>query len=265
MKTVQTLTSLFQESLNADSLHHAWVIEGLSLEAADSWLLSTLSTLLGKTVAADHFHPNLKWLNNEDTHTVLSVRELISFLEKTSWDGHYKVGVIMGADHMNVQAQNALLKMMEEPPSKTVLFLMSEQSNSLLPTIYSRGFHVVMQSELELDAAFEQFKTQWISAFFTYLDTGKLEQLFEVQTYLNDEDVPAKTQGKWVMLAFKQLLDSTYTILESKNTTLHNLKNYTHKNWLDQWSKAAKYQQDAEAFKVDLKAFCTKLTIKLVS
>ena len=50
----------------------------------------------------------------------------------------YKVYIVPGADMMTVQAQNALLKTIEEPPEYAVIFLLSENAESLLPTIRSR-------------------------------------------------------------------------------------------------------------------------------
>ena len=50
----------------------------------------------------------------------------------------YKVYIIPEADIMSVQAQNALLKTLEEPPEYAVIFLLTENADSLLPTIRSR-------------------------------------------------------------------------------------------------------------------------------
>lgn len=49
-----------------------------------------------------------------------------------------KIYIIAGAERMTVQAQNALLKILEEPPASVVFFLLCESRNALLPTIRSR-------------------------------------------------------------------------------------------------------------------------------
>ncbi|HZZ41997.1 MAG TPA: DNA polymerase III subunit delta' [Tepidisphaeraceae bacterium] len=51
---------------------------------------------------------------------------------------HGKVFVVEEADLMNPQAQNGLLKTLEEPPAQTLIILLTDQPNSLLPTIRSR-------------------------------------------------------------------------------------------------------------------------------
>ena len=50
----------------------------------------------------------------------------------------YKIYIVPEADLMTVQAQNALLKTLEEPPEYAVIFLLTENADSLLPTIRSR-------------------------------------------------------------------------------------------------------------------------------
>ena len=56
-----------------------------------------------------------------------------------------KIFIVKNADNMNNDAQNALLKSFEEPPSYGVIILLSENVNMLLPTIRSRGNKVVFE------------------------------------------------------------------------------------------------------------------------
>ena len=66
------------------------------------------------------------------------VRRLNGFLQMSAADGGRRVVIIDSADEMNTQAANALLKMLEEPPARTTLLLISHQPSRLLPTIRSR-------------------------------------------------------------------------------------------------------------------------------
>ncbi len=66
------------------------------------------------------------------------VRSLNQFLHLSATEGGRRVVIIDSADEMNTQAANALLKMLEEPPARTVLLLVSHQPSRLLPTIRSR-------------------------------------------------------------------------------------------------------------------------------
>ena len=66
------------------------------------------------------------------------IRKLGKFFGLSSADGGRRVVIVDSADEMNVSAANALLKMLEEPPARTTLLLVSHQSSRLLPTIRSR-------------------------------------------------------------------------------------------------------------------------------
>ncbi|MBO9401305.1 DNA polymerase III subunit delta' [Shimia sp. R9_3] len=69
---------------------------------------------------------------------VNEVRELTGFLHMSMADGGRRVVIVDSADELNVNAANALLKMLEEPPARTVMLLISHQPSRLLPTIRSR-------------------------------------------------------------------------------------------------------------------------------
>jgi DNA polymerase III subunit delta' len=66
------------------------------------------------------------------------VREAIAFLRLTPSEGGWRVVIVDGAEDMNRNAQNALLKVLEEPPARAVLLLLSHAPGRLLPTIRSR-------------------------------------------------------------------------------------------------------------------------------
>ena len=70
--------------------------------------------------------------------TVDEVRKMKGFFELSAADGGRRVVIIDASDDMNVNAANALLKQLEEPPEDTVMLLISHQPSRLLPTILSR-------------------------------------------------------------------------------------------------------------------------------
>lgn len=70
--------------------------------------------------------------------TVDEIRKVSSFLSLTSHDGGYRVVIVDPADDMNTNAANALLKNLEEPPTRTLFILIVHAPGSLLPTIRSR-------------------------------------------------------------------------------------------------------------------------------
>lgn len=74
------------------------------------------------------------------------VREVVDFLSKTSFNDNWRIVIIDSADDMNRNAENALLKILEEPPAKTVILLICNNLGKLLPTIRSRCIKVNMRS-----------------------------------------------------------------------------------------------------------------------
>ncbi|WP_417678792.1 DNA polymerase III subunit delta' [Pseudodonghicola sp.] len=73
-----------------------------------------------------------------DEIVVDDVRVLNRFFGLSATDGGRRVVIVDCADEMNVNAANALLKMLEEPPARTTLLLISHRPSGLLPTIRSR-------------------------------------------------------------------------------------------------------------------------------
>ncbi len=70
--------------------------------------------------------------------SVGEVRRLSGFFGMTSGAGGWRVAVVDTADDMNDNAANALLKLLEEPPSRAMLLVLSNTPGRLLPTIRSR-------------------------------------------------------------------------------------------------------------------------------
>ncbi len=69
---------------------------------------------------------------------VEEVRRIAPFLRLTAAEGGWRVVVVDGAERMNAAGQNAILKILEEPPPGALLLLVSANPGALLPTIRSR-------------------------------------------------------------------------------------------------------------------------------
>ena len=81
------------------------------------------------------------FLDVENKQGYMSVRDATSLLRKLSmkaYEGEYKIAIIWMAEKMRVDTANKLLKLLEEPPEKTVFLLIAEDQEELLATIKSR-------------------------------------------------------------------------------------------------------------------------------
>ncbi len=91
--------------------------------------------------AESNNHPDIIWVNHEKP-TSIGVEDVRDQINNTvdikPYQGPYKVYIVSEADLMTVQAQNALLKTIEEPPQYVVIILLTENAEVLLPTITSR-------------------------------------------------------------------------------------------------------------------------------
>lgn len=143
-------------------LHHGWLLTGppgigkatLAFRFA-RWLLaggetSDLSvpenTSLFRRIAANT-HPDIFTVErrvNEKTEklqgeiVIATIREANAFMRRTPAEGGWRVIIVDGAEDMNPNTANALLKMLEEPPQRAILLLTSAAPGRLLPTIRSR-------------------------------------------------------------------------------------------------------------------------------
>jgi len=75
------------------------------------------------------------------------VREIENFFSKTAGEGGWRIAIIDSIDNLNKHGANALLKILEEPPQKCLIFLISNNKSNVLDTIRSRS-RILKFSEL---------------------------------------------------------------------------------------------------------------------
>lgn len=91
--------------------------------------------------AASRNHPDIIYLTHEKVNTISvgDIREQINQkAAEKPYSSKYKIYIVDEAEKMNQQAQNALLKTIEEPPSFVIILLLTTNADSFLPTILSR-------------------------------------------------------------------------------------------------------------------------------
>ena len=146
-------------------------------------------------------HPDVAWLEPEGksrTIHVQSMRErIVEPMSTTAFSGGWKVGVVVGADRMEVAAANAFLKTLEEPPPKTLFLLLTDQPDAILPTIASRSQRIdlplsdgVLEGEA-YDAVAEIFDCRGLAGIYEKAQAGKrlAEIAAELKAEAENEDV----------------------------------------------------------------------------
>ena len=186
----------FQQDLVAamgqGRMHHAWLLTGprgigkaqLALRAA-AWLLAENSDYPlsaktptgfeidpadpGVTLVLNGAHPDLKIVapleedNKSGQIKIDQIRALLPFMMHKPGRGGWRVAIIDSMDEVNRNGANALLKLLEEPSEKTVLFLISSRPGQLPPTIRSRC-RVARMSALEQDNSAAVIASIWPDA-----------------------------------------------------------------------------------------------------
>jgi len=114
-------------------------------------LVSQLDKNLLKEVHPDKI--NVSGVTKKKSIGISQIRALITFMSTKPYSSKYKVAIVNPADKMTPQAQNALLKILEEPPFYGVLILSSKSEQFLLPTLISRCRKI--KPDTKEDAFFE--------------------------------------------------------------------------------------------------------------
>src|SRR5579859_2876568 len=153
----------FEASRARGRLHHAWLLTGAEGVGKATFAYRAARRLLGAPAEAaygvlgaspDHpvsrqiiarSHPDLFVLERIDENgkvrkviPVDEARALSEFFSKSPASAPHRVAIIDAADDLNVNAANAILKTLEEPPPHGVLLMVSHSPGRLLPTIRSR-------------------------------------------------------------------------------------------------------------------------------
>ena len=153
----------FVDALDKGRLHHAWLLCGVEGAGKATFAYRAARRLLG--AAADpsrgllgtrpddpvarlvtaQSHPDLLVLERaveggktKKSISVDQARDLPEFFSKSPSQARYRVAIIDAADDLNLNAANALLKVLEEPPERGVLFLVTHAPGRLLSTLRSR-------------------------------------------------------------------------------------------------------------------------------
>lgn len=149
----ENLIQNLKNSITHDRVNHAYIFEGakgmgkLSIAKAFAKALNCYegsSDGCGKCTSCISFdtdnNPDIIYITHSKSNiTVDDVR--VQILQQSAvkpYNCRYKIFVIPEADKMNVQAQNAFLKNLEEPPAYAKFLLLCENSSKFLPTILSR-------------------------------------------------------------------------------------------------------------------------------
>ena len=167
-------------------------------------------------------HPDLIYVTHEKPASI-GVDEIREQINNTimirPYSSYYKIYIVDEAEKMTVQAQNALLKTIEEPPSYAVILLLTTNQDAFLPTILSRC--VQLKLKPLRDSVVKEYLIQSL----------KVE---EAQAEIYAAFVQGKYWGKAIHLAdsedFKIMYEEILHLLKHlKDMDISELLNYIRK------------------------------------
>ena len=153
----------------------------------------------------------LKHIGVDNKQGLISVEESAHILKDLSlkpYESETKMMLIWMPEKMNVQAANKLLKIIEEPPQKTLFLLVAESTENMLSTVLSRTqlIKVPRHSDEDLEnylmnQGVEQSKVKMISA----LVEGNINEALQLADYVEDAEQNSLSFVKWMRLCFSAL------------------------------------------------------------
>ncbi len=181
------VVELLQRSLERGRLGHAYLFTGHQLSELEA-LARTLAKVLNcerpvrrtpegpavdccdacascRKIAEDN-HGDVHWVRPESKSRIITVEQMRDLMQEVHLkpnDAQYKVAVIVAADRLNVQAANAFLKTLEEPPAKSILILLTTEPQRILETIISRCLRLSFAGESGRVLATGQM--EWLASF----------------------------------------------------------------------------------------------------
>ncbi|MFO1498433.1 MAG: DNA polymerase III subunit delta' [Verrucomicrobiota bacterium] len=181
------VVELLQRSLERGRLSHAYLFSGSDLSGLEA-VARTLAKTLNcerpggtgrETVRSDSCdrclscrkidagnHPDVQWVRPESKSRIITIDQMRSLMQTISLkptEAPWKVAVIVAADRLNVQAANAFLKTLEEPPPQSVILLLSTEPARILETILSRCLRLSFAGESGPQA--EAANVGWLTQF----------------------------------------------------------------------------------------------------
>jgi DNA polymerase-3 subunit delta' len=177
---------LLQRALERGRLAHGYLFSGYQLDELEGLARTLAKTLncrnprrgaggvavdscdvcLSCTKIEHRNHPDVHWVRPESKTRVIlidQIRDLMHDIYLKPSEAEYKVAVVTGADRLNIQAANAFLKTLEEPPPKSILILLTTDPQRILETILSRCLRLSFSGQTGFRLAPSQL--EWLSAF----------------------------------------------------------------------------------------------------
>ena len=246
-----------------DKLHSFWK----SGKFATSWIISSdnldvslteiknfaRSVMNAGNLPIDN-NPDFFKVQREDTKsiTIDLIRNLQDFLSTTPAVSEYKFGIIMEANLMHNNASNCCLKILEEPPKNTFLFLLTDEPANLMATIKSRCHKLYLRQDNLISAgiSYEKFIKE-ISAFNTDKKINYLKTI-STKTKESQWEEFCKNSVHLILNLHKHNLDQNIPLSEGEYSYLNSRRSIRN-NLGERPERVQRLVKDEQEFDLDKK------------
>jgi len=226
-----SMTNTLNSIPKTNNLHHAYLISHHKSHIQKQLSFKFVHTLLDLSKINHENHPDFLFLEpTKEKFGISLIRKIILYLSRKPYHSNRKVVLIHEAHILTIEAQNALLKTLEEPPENSILILTTNHQENILPTILSRCERLIFQKPSNKVEKSENYRKD--STFFEEIIEQNLTErfLWVFENYQNDNI--QNILENWLCYNRKLLIDSvtnTYPI-EKKlaNKLFLNINNIQH-------------------------------------
>jgi len=177
--------------------------------------------------------------NKQGLIGVDEAEQIVKSLKLKSYEGGYKIMIIWMAEKMNISAANKLLKLLEEPPEKTVFLLVAEDEEQIITTIKSRcqilHFPLISESDITNYLIEKEGTDQPIAEQIAQQCDGNINKALHLLHNDNSDEQFEKWFIIWIRAAFKakgnasviqSLIEWSETIAKTGRETQKRFLNY---------------------------------------
>jgi DNA polymerase-3 subunit delta' len=177
--------------------------------------------------------------NKQGQIGVNEAEEIVKSLKLKSYEGGYKIMIIWMAEKMNISAANKLLKLLEEPPEKTVFLLVAENEQQLITTIKSRcqtlHFPILSEADISNYLIKKEGTDKPIAEQIAHQADGNFNKALHLLHNDNSDEQFEQWFITWIRVAFKAkgnasviqlLIEWSETIAKTGRETQKRFLNY---------------------------------------
>lgn len=184
-------------------------------------------------------HPDVRWLGDDEKARSIKIEEIRQLIHGASlkpFEGKWKVFILKGADRLTLEAANALLKTLEEPPEHSVFILLVESKAHLLETIQSRGFEVRTPplpepnplDSAEVQAFHERGGAAFVETVRDHSRSELIESLELLMLYLRDQSAAEMASDSGRSQKYLKALDRVYEVQQAVDGNVNQKLALTH-------------------------------------